>query len=82
MHKLFRGFISTPMAVSGWLWSDAAEESRKLSLRYREGTWLIWEALPYIRNVLTLLNVENQRNANGPFIKYLKVHLGSHGDLE
>lgn len=80
MQELFGGFISTPLAVSGWC--GAAEESRELSLRYREGTWLVWEALPYIRNMLTLLNMENQGNTNGPFFKYLKVHLGSHRDIE
>lgn len=47
MHKLLGGFISTPMAVSDGFWSDAAEESRKLGLRSREGTWLVWEALPW-----------------------------------
>lgn len=83
MHVFFWDFTSTVMAVSGWLWSDAAEESRKFSLRYREGTCSFGKLCRRadIRNMLTLLSMENQGNANGPFIKYLKVHLGSHSDL-
>lgn len=86
MHKLFGGFISTLLSVSDGLWPDAAEESRKLCLRYWERALglarLGSSALGFTLETLTLLNMENQGNTNGPFIKYLKVHLGSHRDPE